>query len=142
VSLSAGAFQFDASGTGWAPVVALRGEHALVGRWLLGEAGVGYAPIGEQFAADRTHLGLAEVQLQLQAPFARVRPYVGGGGGLVSYLRGAGGRDVVTSTLSVAGGVRAALSNQFGLRAELRVRGWDDFVNSAAEYTVGLSRSF
>ena len=146
LSLSGGVMGFDASGTGHAPVVALRADRELAGRWALVEGGLAYAPIQEQFSGGRTQLGVAEAQFQAQLPRFRVRPYRGAGLGALAYLTGAGGRDRAEPTISVAGGARAALNQRLGARAELRVRYWQwggsGFVNGAAEWTLGVSRGF
>ena len=150
VSLSAGVMSFDASGTGYAPTVALRGEHGLAGQWLLGELSLGYASLGEQFEAIPTRLGVTEFQLQLQAPFRTVRPYIGAGGGAMTYLSNAADRGRTAGTVSFAAGARASLMRRFSVRVEARMRGWggpcdgctDLFTNSATELTAGISRSF
>ena len=148
-SLSLGASSFDASGTGTAPTAALRVEQPVGARWLLVEGSLGYAQFDEQFAGRKTHFGVLEGQLQAQLPFARVRPYLGVGGGWTSYLSNAGGRDRVNGTASVAAGLRFPVSPRVVARGELRVRGWnrgeelsDGFVNSAAETTIGLAWRF
>jgi hypothetical protein len=148
VSLSAGAMSFDVSGTGTAPTFALRMDTELGRRWLVGDLGLGYASIEEQSAIDRTQLGILEGQLQLQLPGAYLRPYVGAGAGLISYLTQAGGRHEVSGSLSVGAGLRAPLADRVGLRVDGRLRAWDDrsagfgFVNSTSELTAGLSVRF
>lgn len=146
VSVVGGAMTFDASGTGTAPVFALRVDRTLAGRWLIGEAGLGYAPITEQFQSVRTRLGVAELQAQFQAPLPIVRPYIGGGAGVVAYLTNAGGRGRVAEAVSAAAGLRADLTGRIGLRLEGRLRYWDynspGFVNGSGEVTGGLSYRF
>jgi hypothetical protein len=146
VSVSAGAMAFDASGTGNAPIFALRVDRTLSGRWLVGEAGLGYAPIAEQFRSTPTRLGVAELQLQVQAPLPLVRPYVGAGAGAVAYLTNAGGRGRAAEAVSAAAGFRADLTRRAGLRVEGRLRYWDynseGFVNGSGEVTGGLSYRF
>jgi hypothetical protein len=146
VSVSAGVMTFDASGTGTAPTFALRVDRALAGRWLVGEAGLGYAPITEQFQTTRTRLGVAELQVQFQAPLPLVRPYVGVGAGVVAYLTNAGGRGRAAEAVSAAAGLRADLTPRVGLRLEGRLRYWDynspGFVNGSGEVTAGLSYRF
>lgn len=136
LSLSVGVSQFDLSGTGTTAIVAARGELPLV-RVLLLEGGVAIARPEQQFGV-RTTLVMPEVQLQLQVP-RRVAPYLGAGGGLVTDFRGEGhGGRITRVTLSGAGGVRVALTRQFGARAELRVRGIGlGFGGSTADWTLG-----
>jgi len=149
LSLSAGAMQFDASGTGVAPTAAARAALPVAGRWLLAEGSLAYAALGEQFAPSPTRVAAAVAQLQLQAPLGPVRPYLGVGGGWVRYLSNAGGQPAAPGTLSGAAGLRVAVSGRLGVRGELRVRGWQrtsdgdfGFVNSAAEYTGGVTYAF
>jgi hypothetical protein len=136
VSVSAGVSQFDLSGTGTAPLVALRGDYPLL-RALLVEAGVSVARPEQQFGGTTTFV-IPEVALQLQLP-RRVAPYLGLGLGEAFDFRPerAGGlrNDV---TVSGAAGVRAWLTEQVGLRGELRVRGiGTGFEGSTAEWTLG-----
>jgi hypothetical protein len=150
VSVSVGAMQFDASGTGTVPVIALRAAVPLVGSWLLGEGNFSYASLNEQFSNVGTRIGVAEGQMQFQLPLARVRPYLGVGAGWLHYFSNAGGRATTSPTYSAAAGLRVGLSPRFTARAELRLRGWDyhsvptgsGFGNSAAEWTGGLAYTF
>jgi hypothetical protein len=148
ISAVVGAMQFDASGTGTVPVIALRAAVPLVGSWILGEANFSYASLDEQFSAVGTRVGVAEGQVQFQLPFYRVRPYVGVGGGWLHYFNNAGGRATTSPTYSAAAGLRARLSGRFGASAELRLRGWQyggtpaGFGSSAAEWTAGTTYSF
>jgi hypothetical protein len=150
ISASVGAMQFDASGTGTAPVIALRAAVPLVGSWLLGEGNLSYASLDEQFSDVGTRIGVAEGQLQFQLPFARVRPYLGAGAGWLHYFNNAAGRAATSPTYSAAAGLRIGLSPRLSARAELRLRGWDyhsdqtgsNFGSSAAEWTGGLAYTF
>jgi hypothetical protein len=58
ISVSAGASQFDLSGTGTAPMVAIRADFPL-GRFVLIEGGVGLASPDQQFGARTTTAGLS-----------------------------------------------------------------------------------
>jgi len=150
ISVSVGAMQFDASGTGTAPVIALRAAVPFVGSWLLGEGNLSYASLDEQFSNVGTRVGVAEGQVQFQLPLARVRPYLGAGAGWVHYFNNAAGRAATSPTYSAAAGLRVGLSPRFAARAELRLRGWDyhsdqtgsNFGGSAAEWTAGLAYTF
>ena len=151
VSLSAGAFQYDLSGTGTAPMLAVRAELPL-SRFFLVEGGMTAARLAQQFGATTTFLA-PELQLQVQAPLAggRVAPYLGLGGGAALDLRGAAyGGNHNTYTASGATGLRYWLSDNFGIRGELRVRGISSnrvaplgaFAGSAAEWTLGTAWRF
>jgi hypothetical protein len=147
VSFAAGASQFDASGTGTAPIAALRAAAPLVGQWLLGEASLAYASLDEQFSTSNTHVGVGEAQLQVQFPAARVRPYLGLGGGWLHYFNNAAGRSATTPTVSASTGLRIPVSSALLLRGELRLRSWKSgsnsgFHNDAAEFTAGMGYTF
>jgi hypothetical protein len=144
ISASVGAMQFDAGGTGTAPVIALRAAVPLVGSWLLGEGNFSYASLDEQFSDVGTRVGVAEGQLQFQLPLGRVRPYLGAGGGWFHYFNNATAR-ATSPTYSGAAGLRVGLSPRFTARAELRLRAWFPYAsgnNSAAEWTGGLAYTF
>ena len=148
-SLSVGTMWFDASGTGTAATFAARGMTPIAGRWLLAEGSLGYAALGEQFMRSRTRFGTLEAQLQVQAPFRVVRPYLGLGGGWVRYFTNTSFRNEMPATFSTAAGVRVRMTPNVGMRAEFRIRGWNryttgdfGFSSSAAELTGGLSYLF
>lgn len=149
ISASVGVMQFDASGTGTAPVIALRAGVPMLGSWLLGEGSFSYASLNEQFSSAGTRIGVAEGQMQFQLPLARIRPYLGVGAGWLHYFNNAAGR-ATPPTFSAAAGLRVKLSPRFTTRAELRLRGWNPssqstgsgFGASAAEWTGGLAYTF
>jgi hypothetical protein len=147
LSIAAGVSQFDASGTGTAPIAAIRVAAPLVGRWMLGEASLSYASLDEQFSTTNTRVGVGEAQLQAQFPAARVRPYVGLGGGWLHYFNNAAGRSGATPTVSGAAGLRMSVSSALLVRGELRLRSWKSgsnsgFHNNAAEFTAGIGYTF
>ena len=147
VSFAVGASQFDASGTGSAPIAAIRAAAPLIGRWMLGEASLSYASLDEQFSTSNTRVGIGEAQLQAQFPAARIRPYVGLGAGWLHYFNNAAGRSATTPTISGSTGLRIPVSSALLLRGELRLRGWKSgsnsgFHNSAAEFTAGVGYTF
>jgi hypothetical protein len=146
ISISRGAMEFDASGVGTADVFALRADRKLAGNWLLGELGLAYAPVREDLQTNETKMGVAELQLQFQAPLPYVQPYVGVGLGTLSYLTNAQGRGSMTEAVSAGAGVRVDVWRSFGVRADGRVRYWDwngeGFVNGSAEITAGLAYRF
>lgn len=146
ISASVGAMQFDASGTGTAPVIALRAAFPIVGSWLLAEGNLSYASLDEQFSNVGTRIGMAEGQLQAQLPLGRVRPYLGAGAGWIHYFNNAPPR-ATSPTYSAAAGLRVGLSSRFSARAELRLRIWNPYPNSsgnnsAGEWTGGLAYAF
>ena len=141
VSLSGGAFQYDLSGTGTAPMIAARAELPL-SRHFLAEGGLTVARPEQQFGATTTFI-VPEAQLQAQLPLAdgRIAPYLGAGVGAAfdRRTRALGGTQ---TDLSVSGatGVRYWVTDQLGLRAELRARGiGTGFEGAAAEWTLGTS---
>jgi len=147
VSFAVGASQFDASGTGTAPIVAIHAATPLVGQWMLGEVSFSYASLDEQFSTTNTRVGVGEGQLQAQFPATRVRPYVGLGGGWLHYFNNAAGRSAATPTVSGSVGLRMPVASSLMLRGELRLRSWkggggSGFVNSAAEFTAGMGYRF
>jgi hypothetical protein len=141
VSMSGGAFAYDLSGTGTVPMLAVRAELPLT-RFTLVEGGLTAARPDQQFGARTTFLA-PEAQLQLQLPLAggRVAPYLGAGAGAALDFRGRQfGGTQADLTASAAGGLRAWLTEQVGLRAEMRVRGIGrGFTGSAAEWTLGAA---
>lgn len=142
ISVSAGASQFDLSGTGVAPIIAVRADMPL-GRIVLVEGGVGFTRPDQQFGS-RTTLVVPEVQLQAQLPLGSFMPYLGVGGGIAMDFRPddvGGTRSDVTA--SASGGVRWWITPRIGARGELRVRGiGEGFSGSAAEWTGGLAWRF
>ena len=136
LSASVGITQFDLSGTGAAPIAALR--LALpVGSLIVLEPGFSVSRPEQQFGSTTTLL-IPELAIQLQVP-RRVAPYVGLGVGVAADFRpesAGGGR--YGPSVSGAVGVRAAVSPHAGLLSELRVRGiGTSFGSSTAEWTIG-----
>jgi hypothetical protein len=147
VSFAIGASQFDASGTGTAPLAAIRAAAPLVGNWMLGDISLSYASLDEQFSTINTRVGVAEGQLQAQLPATRVRPYVGLGGGWLHYFNNSGGLPATNPTVSGSVGLRVPVSSALLLRGELRLRSWktgtsSGFHNNAAEWTAGMGYAF
>lgn len=147
VSFALGVSQFDASGTGNAPIAAIRATAPVLGRWILGEISLAYASLDEQFTAGNTRVGILEAQLQGQLPATGFRPYMGLGGGWLHHFNNAAGASAATPTVSGSVGFRARLFAAAVLRGELRLRGWQgrstsNFVNGAAEFTAGMGFAF
>ena len=138
LTLSAGAFQYARVGTGTAPVLAARGELPL-NHFLLLEGGLAAARPEQRFGGMTT-LVVPEAQLQAQLSAGPwVAPYVGAGVGTIDRRAGVGAAEREL-TLSAATGVRYWISENRGLRAELRVRRvGPELGGTAAEWTVGSS---
>jgi hypothetical protein len=138
VSLSYGTFDYDLSGTGNTWMIAARVERPLT-RVVLIEGGIVFARPEQQFG-DTTTFVIPEVQAQIQIP-RRLAPYLGAGIGLAMDFREEEfGGTLTEVTFSGAVGLRAWLTDRFGARAELRVRGiGTNFAGSVAELTVGAA---
>ncbi len=147
-TLSAGPMGFDGSGTGSTTVYGLSASQTLPWRWFAVEGSLGYAGMDEQFSGSLTHLGIAELQAQVQYPARLIRPYIGIGGGFIHYFTEAGGRRATEPSVALSAGLRAALTDSWGLQVDGRVRGWefahatDWAVNTTDQVTVGISRRF
>jgi len=146
-SLAVGASQYDASGTGTAPMGAFRYSAPIVGRWLLGDLSLSYASLDEQFSTSNTHVGVVEGQVQAQLPFNSVRPYIGVGGGWLHYFSNAAGRPATGQTASGSVGLRIPVASALIVRGEMRLRMWESgrnqgLHNNAAEFTAGLGFAF
>jgi hypothetical protein len=137
VSASIGIFQYDLSGTGIAPMVAVRWSMPLASV-LSFEAGIVGSRPELQGGGSSTFVS-PEAQLQLSLPFTGVVPYMGLGLGAAFDLRGAGAASRTDMVISGAVGVRTWVGDRLGLQAEFRGRGIGaDFAGSAGEYTAGV----
>ena len=136
IAVSAGASQFDLSGTGVAPMLALRVAFPFA-RVLVFEGGTILARPAQQFGATTT-LVIPELGLQLQVP-RPVAPYIGVALGEAFDVRPQQFGGVLENlTVSGALGIRAALAARAGAITELRVRGiGSEFTGGAAEWTIG-----
>jgi hypothetical protein len=140
LTLSAGAFQYDRAGPGTAPVLAARGELPLSQVFLV-EGGLAAAR-PEARRAGVTSLVVPEAQLQAQfATGPWIAPYIGAGlGAALGRPANPTARTERELTLSAATGVRYWISEDRGLRAELRVRRvGPELGGTAAEWTLGSS---
>lgn len=145
ITLAAGAFTFDLSGTGTAPLAAARLDRGLHPD-LRVEAGITMARPRQQFGATTTFIA-PEAQLQW-VPFRlgwdatsiwRLEPYLGVGSGWSWDLRS--GRDD-PSRVSFSGALGARLplddARHRGLEAEFRVRYLGTgFNGSSGDFTLG-----
>lgn len=137
VSINSGLFQFDLSGTGFAPMVAVRAATPIASVILLEGAFTAARP-GQQFAT--TTFLVPEAQVQLVLPFSVISPYLGLGGGAAFDLRDSDAGGVQTDlTISGSLGIKAWLKQALGIQGEIRSRGVSlDFTGSTTEYTLGL----
>ena len=108
---------YDLSGTGHAPALAVRAERSLWSNVSL-EVGGTYAKPSQQYGGST--LFMPEVQLHYNWTAGRVSPYAGGGIGTA--LRTAPLVNDWDPTLSVAGGAAVRLTDRLSLTGELRVR--------------------
>ena len=117
LSVSAGRMEFDLSGTGHAPTVAVRATRDLSSRVRFEFGGV-FAKPEQQFGSST--LFMPEVQLQYGWNAGRFAPYVGGGAGTA----------LVTSdfhrdwdpTYSFGGGTTAWFTERLGAKGDFRLR--------------------
>ncbi|MDB4885791.1 MAG: hypothetical protein JWN79_1229 [Gemmatimonadetes bacterium] len=134
IGLVAGPVQFDMSGTGTTAFGALRADQELTS-WLVLEQSLGVLRPDEQTQSRRTYV-MPELQLQTQATFGRVRPYLGLGVGVLHSVSG-GSRNYAVASGSV--GARTAVAPTLDLRTELRVTAQ---AATLAQWTLGLARRF
>ena len=136
ITASAGALNFDLSGTGTTVGVAVRGTRALTSHVALETGDFVRAP--GSAGRGRATLFAPEAHLQYHWRFGRIAPYAGGGIGFGHQSRG--GSSVTDLALSTAGGVRAYVTDRLAVLGEFRLRGLErDFAGSTAEVMGGLS---
>lgn len=151
VTAMAGQFFYDRGGDLPYPVANLRYTRAL-GRFVFGEAGLGYARVklgaaksdGSDFRYIPTPLLLTDIGIFVQLRMGPVAPFVGLTG---SAFRRSGGGRLESATgvgTGAAGGLRVRVSRSVLLRAELNARadreGTRDLLN--VTQTVGLGYRF
>ena len=138
LSVSAVRLDYDLSGVGSAPGIAVRATRALSSAVSL-EAGGVFAKPDQQFGPST--LFMPEALLRYGWHAGRLSPYVGGGMGAA----------LVTSpfhsdwdpTLVVAAGTGVRLTERLGVSGEFRLRGHEwRFVGTTAELSAGLRWSF
>jgi hypothetical protein len=126
---------YDLSGTGHAPALAIRARRDLWSNVSL-EVGGTYAKPSQQYGGAT--LFMPEVQLHYNWTAGRVSPYAGGGIGTA--LRTAPLVNDWDPTLSVAGGAAVRLTDRLSLTSELRVRNHEwQFAGTTTELGVGLA---
>jgi hypothetical protein len=136
VVLQAGRWYADVNGM---IVGSIRTEFPLgrSGRWLV-VPGVTYAHYTLGSPVPRVDLLAPEALVHLQLGQGWLRPYVGGGAGLVLVNM----FHTVDPVLSLGAGVRADLTPQWGARAELDARAFGQFNAGTVGWSVGLARRF
>ena len=138
LTISAARIDYDLSGTGNAPGLAVRATRDLTRNVRL-EVGGLYAKPAQQFG--RSTLFMPEAQLQYHWALGRVSPYVGGGLGTALVKS-----DFHTDwdpTLSVAAGTGVRLTDRLGLIGEFRLRGHEwNFVGTTTDISAGLAWRF
>ena len=136
VGVTAGAANFDLSGTGTTLGIGVRAVRALTPHVAI-ETGVLFARPDLQ--GGRATLVLPEAHLQYHWRFGNVAPYAGGGLGFARQSR-EGSASATNLALSAAGGARAYVSERVAVLGEFRLRGIErDFSGTIAELTGGIS---
>jgi hypothetical protein len=136
VSFSGGTMNYDLSGTGNTPALALRADFPFSSIFRV-EAGVVAAKPDQQFGDDPTFI-IPEVQLQAQLPLGRVAPYLGAGVGMTRQFESTvNARSDLA--LSAGAGARVALAQRLAGIVDGRVHAiGDNFAGTTAEVSVGL----
>lgn len=138
LSVLAGPSPYDLSGTGTGfaarATITLRPGP----RVLLIEPALGYFSYEPQLAGSRQHWFLPELGVYLGAFGGTVRPY--GGIGLGSGWSTGAGSSRQEFTLHAAAGLRIALTENWSLRGELRLRSVDPWTGNMADFGFGVSR--
>jgi hypothetical protein len=139
IAVSGSAFSFDLSGVGTTPAFAVTADWPLTNH-LLVEGGATFAWPNQQGLLGRTTYFIPEAQLQYSWQFGRFMPFAGGGiGAGIDFRDELFGGAKVDLALSTGGGARIAITDTFGVRGELRLRGLGrDFGASTGEFRGGL----
>jgi hypothetical protein len=133
--LQAGQWYVDVDGI----VAAARAELPLDrgGRWLL-VPGVTYSHYSLRSSPTRGDFFAPEALVHLQLGHGRVRPYVGGGAGVVLVNM----FHTFDPVLSIGTGLRADLTPSLGARLELDARAFGQFKAGSVGWSLGLAQSF
>ena len=136
LAVSAARVDYDLSGVGNAPGVAVRATRSLSSSVDVEFGGL-YARPSQQFVGTTTLL-VPEAQLRYRWNAGRVSPYVGGGLG-ASMLKAAFDTDWAPA-LSVATGTGVRLTDRLSAVGEFRLRGHEwRFTGTTAELSAGLA---
>lgn len=133
--LQAGQWYLDVDGI----VAAARAELPLDrrGRWLL-VPGVTYAHYTLRSPVPTIDLFAPEALVHLQLGQGRIRPFVGGGAGVVLINM----FHTFDPVLSVGTGLRADLTPSLGARIELDARAFGQFKAGSVGWSLGLAQRF
>jgi hypothetical protein len=133
--LQAGQWFADVDGT----VGAIRAELPMgrTGRWLF-VPGLIYAHYSLGASPTQVDLLAPEALVQLQLGQGGIRPYVGGGAGMVLVNM----FHTLDPVVSLGAGVRADLTSQWGARLELDTRAFGQFEAGSLGWSVGVARRF
>lgn len=135
LTLSGARIDYDLSGTGSTPGLAVRATRHLTSHVLVEFGGV-FARPEQQFGPSA--LFMPEAQLQYRWRAGRISPYIGGGIGTA--LVKSDFHSDWDSTLSVAVGTGVRLTDRLALTGELRIRGHEwRFVGTTADISAGLA---
>jgi hypothetical protein len=138
VAVQAGVFNFDLSGTGNSPLLAVSADWTATQHVLI-EGAVTFAFPDQQFG-DRTTFVIPEGLVQYQWVRGKFAPFVGGGiGAGIDFRDNAFGGTQTDLAISGGGGFRLNLSDSMGIRVDGRLRGFGTrFSGSAAELRGGV----
>jgi hypothetical protein len=138
LTVSAARIDYDLSGTGSAPGLAVRATRDLTSSVSLEFGGI-YAKPAQQFGPST--LFMPEAHLRYRWNAGRFSPYVGGGAG-TALVKSSFHTDW-DPTLSVAAGTGVRLTDRLGVTGEFRLRGHEwRFVGTTAELSAGLTWRF
>ena len=143
IAISSSTFSFDLSGVGTTPAFAVTADWPITNNVLV-EGGATFAWPNQQGLIGRNTYLIPEAQVQYRWQFGRFKPFAGGGiGAGIDFRDELFGGAKVDLALSTAGGARIALTDNFGVLGELRLRGLGrDFGASVGEFRGGLFWTF
>jgi len=134
ISILAGPTSYDLVGTGNGFNAALRLDGEVL-RFLVLETGASY--FRYRPGPSTISYVMPEIGVQLQVPKGAVRPYLGGGLGGAAELKGP---SRLLLTLHAAAGLRARISEGWGVRGDVRLRSVDPFSGSTLDFGFGIIR--
>ena len=136
ISLLVGPSPYDVSGTGTGFAANFGFAWRPLTRVLVIEPSLGYFRYTTQFDKKNTWL-FPELSVQAEAHLGFLNPYLGGGVGQGRVS--AGGQSAWDTTIHGLIGARVSIGSNWGLRAELRIRGIGPTGASTADVGFGLT---
>lgn len=133
----AGLSPYDLNGTGTGFAASIGLATRLTRRVLIIEPGIGYFTHRTQFGR-RSHWLFPELSLQAEAPLGTIRPFIGGG--LGAGTNSLGSPNQLKFTLHAVGGFRLRLTQDWGARAEVRIRSVDPWSGHTLDTLFGITR--